>query len=253
MAWSTVRNPGCGPRSPCRVDKSVHAKRGACDELPIVQKRKKSVWLSPRPALPRSSGEHVAPRTLPAPLLCAASPEHPTLGPRARHATPPMEDVLREYGPAMRRLCASYLPPGPPREDLEQDILFAIYRALPSFRHDASLRTFLYRIAHRCALKSRVQLAAHSAPQEDSAHLDLSCSLDPSPEHVAILKQRQERLAAALRGLPLSQRQPLTMRLNGLSYQEIADVLGLDLHNVTSRLHRGTAALKSLLQKEHLP
>ena len=153
----------------------------------------------------------------------------------------------------MRRLCASYLPPGPAREDLEQDILFAIYRALPSFRHDASLRTFLYRIAHRCALKSRVQLATHSARQDDSAHLDLSRSLDPSPEHVAILKQRQDRLAAALRGLPLSQRLPLTMRLNGLSCPEIADVLGLDLHNVTIRIHRGTAALKSLIQKEHLP
>jgi RNA polymerase sigma factor (sigma-70 family) len=169
------------------------------------------------------------------------------------HATPSMEDILQEYGPAMRRLCASYLPPGPAREDLEQDILLAIYRALPYFRHDASLRTFLYRIAHRCALRSRVQLAAHHASQEDPSALDLSPGPDPSPEHLTILKQRQEQLAGALRKLPLSQRQPLTMRLNGLSYQEIADVLGLDLPNVTIRIHRGTAALKSLMQKEHSP
>lgn len=157
-----------------------------------------------------------------------------------------IEEILTEYGPAMKRLAASYMPHGAAREDLEQDIFLAIYRGLGAFRGASSMRTYVYRIAHRCGMRARVRLDPpveavweHVAP--DEGH---------DPERLSMALERRERLARALRELPLAQRQPLQMRLDGLSYVEIAEVLDLDLHNVTSRIHRGTCALKTMMREE---
>jgi RNA polymerase sigma factor (sigma-70 family) len=154
-----------------------------------------------------------------------------------------VEAILVEYGPAMRRLVASYLPPGPEREDLEQDIYLAIYKGMKVFRGECSVRTYIYRIGHSCALRARLRYAQPAEPPEPPEP-------PPTPEHQLIEQQRHEQLARALRALPLPWRQPLTMRLSGLSYQEIAEILDLDLHNVNMRIHRGTRALRQLLQEE---
>lgn len=74
-------------------------------------------------------------------------------------------------------------------------------------------------------------------------------SAAPSPEAVYLERERHEQLARALRALPLVWRQPLMMRLEGMSYQEIADALALELHNVTARIYRGTGALKALMER----
>src|SRR5215472_7965496 len=66
------------------------------------------------------------------------------------------EALLREYEPALRRLAAAYEPDVHEREDLLQDIAFALWRALPCFRGDSSTRTFVYRIAHNRAISHRL-------------------------------------------------------------------------------------------------
>ncbi len=52
-----------------------------------------------------------------------------------------VEQLLRTYGPAMRRLVASYVRPGPGRDDLEQEIWLAIAQGMRGFRQEASVRT----------------------------------------------------------------------------------------------------------------
>ncbi|MFT6818475.1 MAG: RNA polymerase sigma factor (sigma-70 family), partial [Myxococcota bacterium] len=61
---------------------------------------------------------------------------------------PTFEEIHRDFGPAVSRQVASYLPPGQNREDLVQDIWLAIWRALPRFRGDSSTKTYLFRIVH---------------------------------------------------------------------------------------------------------
>src|SRR3954463_9150776 len=56
------------------------------------------------------------------------------------------------YAGPVRRLCGAYASAAADREDLFQDIFLAVWRALPSFRGDASARTWVYRIAHNVAL-----------------------------------------------------------------------------------------------------
>jgi len=155
-----------------------------------------------------------------------------------------VERVLRAYEPALRRLVASYERDAALAEDLLQEILLALVRALPGFRQDCSERTFVYRVAHNRAL---THLAARRAPLDEidrAAHVP-----DPAPwpEEAAAAGQRREALLTALRSLPLRHRQVLGMALEGLSTAEVAGVLGITENNVGVRLNRARAALRSAL------
>jgi len=156
------------------------------------------------------------------------------------------QEIIREYGPALKRVAASYAPPGPEREDLEQEILASIHHAIPNFRGEASVRTYLYRIAHNCgiqALKSR-ERSAEVSPLREQDH-----TTSKTPESHAMERERYERLASAIRELPLGLRQPMVLRLEGLSYEEIGATLGLTQNTVGVRLHRATAALEGLMKE----
>jgi len=157
------------------------------------------------------------------------------------------DDLMHQFGPALKRLVASYQPPGAGREDLEQEIALAIYQAIDAFRGECSWRTYVYRIAHNCAAR-----AAHRASKHDTEQgWDLAQAPAPahrSPEALTLEKERYEQLTGALRRLPLKWRQPLTMRLDGLSYKEIAVVLELEPATVGTRIHRATQALKDLME-----
>ena len=158
--------------------------------------------------------------------------------------TDPLDSLLRAYEPALRRLAASYERDAAAREDLVQDILFAVFRALPAWRRECSERTFIYRVAHNRAIS---HLASRRLPLEN---LESAASVPdpaPLPEQVAAASQERDALLAALRRLPIAQRQLLTMALEGLTPREIAEVLGVTENNVAVRLTRARAALRDLL------
>lgn len=142
---------------------------------------------------------------------------------------------MTAHGPALGRLAATYTRPTGERKDLVQDIALAIWTALPRFRGECSERTFLFRIAHNRAL---AHVARRRLPIADpDADLELEDTA-PDPERTFSSEQRTQRLADAIRQLPLGQAQVVTLTLEGLSYAEIADVLGISEINVGARLTR---------------
>src|ERR1051325_419505 len=161
-----------------------------------------------------------------------------------------IDDLLARYEPALRRLVASYERDPALRDDLLQDILFAVFRALPTWRRACSERTFVYRIAHNRAL---THLAGRRPAFDDLAHADNVPDPAPLPEAVAAASQEHEALFAALRGLPVVQRRLLTLALDGLPPREIAEILGITENNVAARLTRARAALRDLLASRRQP
>src|SRR6266404_365119 len=124
----------------------------------------------------------------------------------------------------IKRIAASYEADAHLAEELVQEIYFALWRALPGFRGDSSLRTFVARVATNRAI-THVARALKSPPA-----LELSEQIPApgdNPESQAIAASRQARLMAAVRRLPLATRQSVTLALEGLTPKEIADVLGL--------------------------
>lgn len=152
--------------------------------------------------------------------------------------------VIDANGPALRRVAQAYTRDGAETDDLFQDICFAIWRALPSFRGESSERTFAFRIAHNRGLTFRTR-RKETAPLDDELR-----DRSPGPETLLTAALRRERLLAAVRLLPEPQRQVITMSLEGMSAQEIAEVLGVTTNTIAIRLTRARQALRGILRDE---
>ena len=151
--------------------------------------------------------------------------------------------LLAAYGASLARLAGSYVRNEDDREDLLQDIVVAVWRALPRFRGDCSERTFLFRIAHNRAI---AYITRRRLPIVDGAEVEVQ-DARPNPEETLSTVQEGRRLLDAVQRLPLNQRQVVTLVLEGLSYAEIADVLGISETNVGARLTRARQMLRQLL------
>lgn len=153
------------------------------------------------------------------------------------------QQLLEDCGGGIARLAGSYVRSTAEREDLIQEIWLAIWRALPGFRGESSLRTFVYRIAHN---RSVTQLARRH-DSDDSDVLDTVVDERPGPEAQLVQSRDAERLTRAVSMLPLGMRQVLTLRFEGLSYSEISEVVGISESNVAVRLNRARERLNTKL------
>jgi RNA polymerase sigma factor (sigma-70 family) len=152
------------------------------------------------------------------------------------------ERVLAAFGPGIRRLAGSYEPDAGRCDDLAQEIAIALWRALPRFRGECSMRTFVYRVAHNRALthvwrRGRI-------PTTEVAEAEQVVDPAENAESLVARGQRRDRLDTAIRTLPIVHRQVLTLALEDLSHAEIASVLGIRENAVAVRLTRARQALR---------
>ena len=156
------------------------------------------------------------------------------------------ERIFEAYGPALVRLTASYEARPQAREDLLQEILLAIWKALPGFRGDCSEKTFAFRVAHNRCL---THVWRRSRSPRSEAELPEVPDPRKNPETLAIDNRRRETLLAAIRALPVNYRQVITLALEDLTPAETAAVLGVTENNVAVRLNRARKALRSILEE----
>ena len=152
--------------------------------------------------------------------------------------------LLAVHGPALGRLASSYVRETGEREDLLQEIVLAVWRALPRFRGESSERTFLFRIAHNRAI---TYVGKRRPPSSDADEPLEIADTTPDPERQLSIGPEGERLMAAIHRLPLAYAQVVTLTLEGMSYAEVADVLGISETNVGARLTRSREMLRRLL------
>lgn len=155
------------------------------------------------------------------------------------------ERLLHEFGPALERLVAAYEADPNEREDLLQEIVFALWRALPAFRGDCSEKTFVYRIAQNRGITHR--LRRHARDRRLVELNEVNEIADPSTEEEegGIDVLGRDALLSAVQQLPASHRDVIVLSLEGLSNAEIAEVLGISAGNVAVRLFRARAFLRA--------
>lgn len=149
-------------------------------------------------------------------------------------------------------------------EDLTQEVFVRVNRSLGSFRGEAGLSTWVYRIATNAALDrlrspAFKQIAADELP--DLSDLDAGLEQDifaeeaaPSLEELLFLKQRYECYCDFIDGLPVNYRVIVALsELEDLAVSEIADILGLSVEVVKIRLHRGRKKLIEALRAHCKP
>lgn len=131
--------------------------------------------------------------------------------------------------------------------DLTQDTFMKAWQALPGWRPQARFGTWLLQIARNAALDALLRRQAVVFEPLDEA-LPVA-DVRPGPEEAFAARQRQLQLETALARLPHDQREIVLLReIEGLSYGELADMLGVREGTVKSRLARARAALVERLR-----
>jgi RNA polymerase sigma-70 factor (ECF subfamily) len=145
--------------------------------------------------------------------------------------------------------------------DLTQEVFVKVFRGVGGFHGESSLRTWIYRIALREASNQRRWWMRHKqqeVPMEleiPGSHCDAPARLKDtlvdsaeSPFEMAVHAENRSRVEAALRLVPEPFRTTLILRdIEGFVYEEVAEIQGVNLGTVKSRLVRGRACLKVLL------
>jgi RNA polymerase sigma-70 factor, ECF subfamily len=148
--------------------------------------------------------------------------------------------------------------------DLTQEVFVKVFRGIGNFHGQSSLRTWIYRIALHEASNQRRWWMRHRQQEvpieqeltggESGTPVLLKEMLaDPgeSPFEMAAHEETRARVEAALKKVPEPFRSTLILRdIEGFVYEEVAEIQGVNLGTVKSRLVRGRACLKSLLLKE---
>jgi RNA polymerase sigma factor (sigma-70 family) len=159
-------------------------------------------------------------------------------------------ELFDAYQPALRRLVAVYVANPADREDLLQEIAVGIWKSLPSFRGDASERTWIYRIAHNIAIRSASRIRRWSTQEPPMEGSFDHPSAGSSPEYDLLVDERRSSLMKGIRELSTVDRQLVTLHLEGLSAGEIEEIIGASQGAIATRLTRIRQRLGKRLQEE---
>ena len=149
-------------------------------------------------------------------------------------------------------------------EDIAQETFIRAYRALAQFRGDAQFYTWLYRIAVNTAKKALMELkrdptisenSFKSGNDDETSPLENELTTSETPEAILASKEIAEMVNAAMAALPEELRQAITLReIEGLSYEEISEMMNCPIGTVRSRIFRAREAIsrkvKPLLENQ---
>ena len=157
--------------------------------------------------------------------------------------------LVERYQEKVRNLIYSIFHEPSILDDLSQDVFLKAYEGLPNFRFESSFYTWLYRITVN---KSRDELRKRkvrrffpfqSLDESSAKEVEDKTRVDPHSSEV------QDLIANGLKTLPEKFRLPVILKdIDGMSYEEIAEIMECEVGTVKSRLSRGRTMLRNLLR-----
>ena len=149
--------------------------------------------------------------------------------------------LVREHKNTIYAVCYMFSKDSDEIEDLFQEILIRLWKGFGSFREEADVRTWVYRVALNCCLN------ADKKRRRSGERVPLSVDIDPY-EGTDDRALQTQRLYARINRLGLVDRALILLWLEGLSYEEIGAIVGISVKNVSFQLHR----IKEELKKSNL-
>ncbi len=164
--------------------------------------------------------------------------------------------LVQKYQHKVINLVGRYVSDHAECQDIAQDAFIKAYRAIDSFRGDSQFYTWLYRIAANTAknfLASRARKSpAYSVDVADAEHFEGESGLKEyaNPENLLLTDEIRATIFRAIENLPEDLKSAITLReIDGLSYEEIADVMDCPIGTVRSRIFRA----RDVIDKELRP
>tara|TARA_R110000751_G_scaffold307898_1_gene434227 strand:+ start:126722 stop:127210 length:489 start_codon:yes stop_codon:yes gene_type:complete len=153
------------------------------------------------------------------------------------------KDVLQQHAALLGRVAATYEANFHLRQELLQEISLAVWQAMEKFKGDSSVKTYVLRVAHNKAI---THVAYHAKqPRNDSyCEVETPHPSQQASSDVHFAQQQQiQTMLKEIRKMPIQTRQVVTMSMEGLSYDEIADVCGISSSNAGVILNRARKVL----------
>lgn len=216
--------------------------------------------------MPKTEHGVLPPAGIAEPLLVSAQRDatvpiaHPLSEPAAIGVPPctlPVEAIFREHAPRVYGLARRLLGNAADAEDVTQDVFVQVIRKLPTFRGEAALATWLYRITVNAALAYRRKRAIQDKGRmadpleefhEDGTHLVAVQSWAKEPEQLLGNQETHQLIEGAIARLPVIYRDVFVLAdVEELPNPEIAALLGLSVTAVKSRLHRARLLMRKAL------
>ena len=168
------------------------------------------------------------------------------------------ELLVIKYQRKLARLLSRFVRDSSEVEDVTQEAFIKAYRALPSFRGDSAFYTWLYRIGINTA-KNYLVAMGRRAPTVTGVDSDEAEGVEEgdqlrdlnTPENQMISRQLADTLNHALDELPEELRTAITLReIDGMSYEEIAQIMNCPIGTVRSRIFRAREAIAERLRPQ---
>ena len=168
------------------------------------------------------------------------------------------ELLVVKYQRKLARLLSRFVRDATEVEDVTQEAFIKAYRALPSFRGDSAFYTWLYRIGINTAKNHLVSLGRRaptvtSVDSEEAEGIEEGDQLRDlnTPESQMMSRQLGETVNQALQELPEELRTAITLReIDGMSYEEIAQIMNCPIGTVRSRIFRAREAIAERLRPQ---
>lgn len=150
-------------------------------------------------------------------------------------------NLINKHQGLIHKVCIMYENDPEVRNDLFQEIVLQLWRSFPSFRGEAKITTWMYRIALNTAI-SGFRKGTRKIKTEDlkDAHFNISEAGDNAEENL-------QRLQLAIRQLNEIDRAMIMMALEEVPYEEIAETIGISQNNVRVRMNRIREKLRKLM------
>lgn len=163
-----------------------------------------------------------------------------------------LEKIMIEYGNELVRLAFSYVRDPEIAKDLVQNTFIKCYKNLESFRYDAQIKTWLYRITiNEC--KDYLKSWNYRMVQVKSFINETARSVLPSVEKFVIDQYNNEQMKETISSLPKKYREVVYLYYhNSLNTDEISKVLNIPVNTVKTRLRRAKQRLVTMLKEAEL-
>ena len=163
--------------------------------------------------------------------------------------------LVRLYQNRVYNLCFRLLGSEEEAQDVSQEVFLTIFRKISTFNGGARLSTWIYRVTTNHALNRIKSMKRRRFNQtmsltQETVERRANIAVFPRPDQLLDAKELEVYLQAELGRLDDDQRTVVVLRdIEGLSYQEIGAITGLNAGTVKSRLHRGRTRLKEALER----
>ncbi len=161
------------------------------------------------------------------------------------------EELVRRYEARLRRLAFGLVRDVGLAEDIAQDAFIRAYQGASQIRRAGAVGSWLYRVTlNRARDELRRAKRRRESPWEALDPTHPSAQVGPAAERAIRSRESKGRLNRALVEMKTEHRTPLVLReIDGMTYDEIASLLGWPVGTVKTRIHRGRLELRSLLQE----